>query len=138
MYVTGKLALSCRSSVIHWMKSLLFSISRGVYTNVPAFRYDLGEFLIIMNDKKKRIVKLQYLNAYLIFDQVRRLLSFYDNSSCSCFVSSITSHTLNKTKTVYLSVTSWFFSLLTIFFQNSFRFESINKFYVNLEQRQVI
>lgn len=25
----------------------------GVYTNVPAFRYDLGEILIIMNDKKK-------------------------------------------------------------------------------------
>lgn len=36
------------------MKSLLFSISRGVYTNVPAFRYDLGEILIIMNDKKKK------------------------------------------------------------------------------------
>lgn len=33
--------------------SLLRHLCRGVYTNVPAFRYDLGEFLIIMNDKKK-------------------------------------------------------------------------------------
>lgn len=31
---------------------------RGVYINVFVFRYDLGKILIIMNDKKKRIVKL--------------------------------------------------------------------------------
>lgn len=133
MHVTGKLALSCRSSVIHWMKSLLFSISRGVYTNVPAFRYDLGEILIIMNDKKKNckttVLKCLFdiwLSAPLTILHARVLFS--------------ASHhiLLIKTKTVYLSVTSWFFSLLTIFFKNSFRFESINKFYVNLEQRQVI
>lgn len=134
MHVTGKLALSCRSSVIYWMKSLLFSISRGVYTNVPAFRYDLGEILIIMNDKKNYSTKMLiwYLTkcaAYCHFMTILHARVLFPASHHILLI---------KTKTVYLSVTSWFFSLLTIFFQNSFRFESINKFYVNLEQRQVI
>lgn len=58
MYVIGKFVLSCCFFVIYWMKFFLFFISRGVYINVFVFRYDLGEILIIMNDKKKRIVKL--------------------------------------------------------------------------------
>lgn len=61
--------MNARNSKAHLELSLLrhtlnefssVSFRRGVYTNVPVFRYDLGKILIIMNDKKKRIVKPQY------------------------------------------------------------------------------
>lgn len=50
------------------MKFFLFFISRGVYINVFVFRYDLGEFLIIMNDKKKncKIIVLKCLFDILL------------------------------------------------------------------------
>lgn len=50
------------------MKFFLFFISRGVYINVFVFRYDLGEILIIMNDKKKncKIIVLKCLYDILL------------------------------------------------------------------------
>lgn len=50
------------------MKFFLFFISRGVYINVFVFRYDLGEILIIMNDKKKncKIIVLKCLFDILL------------------------------------------------------------------------
>lgn len=50
------------------MKFFLFFVSRGVYINVFVFRYDLGEILIIMNDKKKncKIIVLKCLFDILL------------------------------------------------------------------------
>lgn len=48
------------------MKFFLFFVSRGVYINVFVFRYDLGEILIIMNDKKKKNCKIIVLKC--LFD----------------------------------------------------------------------